>query len=88
MSDVTIWEIAIRRSTGKLEVPDDLPEIVGALGFSRVPLERRQAWAVRSMPRHHGDPFDRLLLAQATDLGIPLVSADEAFGPYKADVRW
>ncbi len=40
------------------------------------------------MPRHHGDPFDRLLLSQAQDLGVPLVSADAAFGPYGADVRW
>lgn len=70
VSDVTIWEIGIKRSTGKLEVPDDLPQIVEAFRFSRVPLERRQAWAVRSMPRHHDDPFDRLLLAQAQDLGI------------------
>lgn len=88
VSDVTIWEIAIKRSTGKLHVPDELPEIVEALGFPRVPLERRQAWAVRSMPRQHGDPFDRLLLAQALDLGVPLVSADAAFALYDADVRW
>ena len=88
VSDVTVWEIAIKRSAGKLEVPEDLPEIVASLGFSRVPLERRQAWAVRSLPRHHGDPFDRLLLAQAEDLGIALVSADAAFGAYGADVRW
>jgi len=45
-------------------------------------------WAVRDLPLHHRDPFDRLLVAQARDLGIPLVTADEAFSAYDVAVLW
>lgn len=88
VSDVTLWEIAIKRSTGKLQVPDYLPKIVAGLGFGAVPIARRQTWDVRRLPWHHRDPFDRLLIAQARDLGVPLVTRDAAFGAYDVAVTW
>lgn len=74
VSDLSLWEIAIKRSTGKLRTPDDLPRIVTDLGFAQVSITRSQVWSVRSLPFHHRDPFDRLLVAQARDLGVPLVT--------------
>jgi PIN domain nuclease of toxin-antitoxin system len=88
VSDVCLWEIAIKRSTGRLETPDDLPEVVRGLGFHAVPITSRQVWAVRDLPFHHRDPFDRLLVAQARDLGRPLVTADQAIADYEVAVLW
>jgi len=88
ISDVSLWEIAIKRSTGKLRTPADLPQIVAELGFHQVSITRTQVWAVRDLPFHHRDPFDRLLVAQARDLGVPLVSADDALSSYDVAVQW
>jgi len=82
------WEIAIKRSSGKLRTPDDLPQIVAELCFPQVSLTRTQVWAVRNLPFHHHDPFDRLLVAQARDLGVPLVTADDALSAYDVAVLW
>ncbi len=86
ISDACMWEIAIKRSLGKLTTPDDLPDIVSSLGFAHVPISRRQVWAVRNLPFHHRDPFDRLLVAQALDLQLPVVSSDELFAGYGVDL--
>ena len=88
VSDVSLWEIAIKRSTGKLRVADDLPTVIVDVGFSPVAITSRQVWAVRDLPFHHRDPFDRLLVAQARDLGIPIVSGDTAFAAYEVAVSW
>lgn len=88
VSDVSLWEIAIKRSTGKLRSPGDLPRIVAELGFHQVPITRAQVWAVRDLPLHHRDPFDRLLVAQARDLGVALVTADVAVSAYDVAILW
>lgn len=88
VSDVSLWEIAIKRSAGKLQVPDYVPEIVADLGFGAVRIGRRQTWDVRKLPLHHRDPFDRLLIAQAQDLGVPIVTRDGAFDAYDVTVTW
>ncbi len=86
--DICLWEIAVKRSTGMLRTPDDLPRIVDELGFHQVSITRPQVWAVRDLPFHHRDPFDRLLVAQARDLGVPLVTADDAMAEYDVAVLW
>lgn len=88
VSDVSLWEIAIKRSAGKLRTPDDLAQVVAELGFPQVSITRAQVWAVRDLPFHHRDPFDRLLVAQARDLGVPLVTADDALSAYDVAVLW
>ena len=88
VSDVSFWEIAVKRSTGKLVVPTDLPQVVDLLGLSRVAITREQAWAVHDLELHHRDPFDRLLIAQARDLDLVVVTADEAFTAYDVGVEW
>ena len=88
VSDVSLWEIAIKRSTGKLRTPDDLPQVVDSLGFERVAITRAQVWAVRDLPFHHRDPFDRLLIVQAQELGVPLITADTSLSAYDVGLVW
>jgi PIN domain nuclease of toxin-antitoxin system len=88
VSDVSLWEIAIKRSTGRLKTPDDLPQVVVEVGFRQVVITREQVWAVRDLPWHHRDPFDRLLVAQAQNLGVALVTADSAVSAYDVAVLW
>jgi PIN domain nuclease of toxin-antitoxin system len=88
VSDVCLWEIAIKRSTGKLRTPDDLPQIVSDFGFQPVSITRTQVWAVRDLPFHHRDPFDRLLIAQAREIGVPVVTGDPAMSAYDVAVLW
>lgn len=84
----SLWEIAIKVALGKLDVPDDLPERVRQLGFELLPIASDHAWRVRSLPHHHGDPFDRLLIAQAQLEQLPIVTADAAFDDYDVVVIW
>jgi PIN domain nuclease of toxin-antitoxin system len=88
VSDVCVWEIAIKRSTGRLRAPDDLPDVVAELGFQQVSITRAQVWAVSDLLFHHRDPFDRLLVAQARSLGVPVITADTAISAYDVAVLW
>lgn len=85
VSVVNLWEIAIKRRLGQLDTPDDLPDIVRSLGHELLDVRAEHAWRVRSLPLHHGDPFDRLLVAQAQIEDLPLVTHDRLLERY--DVR-
>jgi PIN domain nuclease of toxin-antitoxin system len=88
VSIASLWEIAIKKALGKLEAPDDLPERVTALGFELLGITVEHAWAVRHLPHHHRDPFDRLLIAQAQVERLPVVTADPSFADYDVTVVW
>ncbi len=88
VSAVTIWEAAIKRGLGKLEVPDDMLTQIERAGVELLPVRARHADLVSSLPPHHGDPFDRLLVAQATVEGLPLVTDDESLRRYDVEVIW
>lgn len=86
-TDVTVsvasfWETVIKQSLGKLDAPDDLEERVRAAAFTILPIEVRHTSALRRLPPHHGDPFDRMLLAQAEVHGLTLVTRDAAMSAY------
>lgn len=85
VSVVNLWEIAIKRRLGDLDAPDDLPDRVRRLGHRVLNVEERHAWHVRNLPLHHGDPFDRLLVAQAQIEDLALVTHDRLLERY--DVR-
>ena len=76
VSAVCIWEIAIKRALGKLRAPDHLAASVEAAGFSELPVTFVHAEQAGSLPKLHGDPFDRMLVAQAQIEGLTLVTAD------------
>jgi PIN domain nuclease of toxin-antitoxin system len=87
-SAVNIWEIAIKRSIGKLEAPDDLIERAEEAGAELLSITARHALATGELPFHHRDPFDRLLIAQAQLEGCAIVTGDRAFPSYDVPVVW
>ena len=88
LSAAVVWEVAIKRSLGKLQAPPDFgPTLVGA-GAQPLPVSLDHAAAVEELPWHHRDPFGRLLIAQATVERAALVSADEALAAYGIRVVW
>lgn len=88
VSAVSAWEIAIKRTVGKLELKDPVEDIVARNGFLALPATIRHGNLLRELPRHHGDPFDRLLIVQALDEGLTLLTSDRAFEPYRVPVAW
>jgi PIN domain nuclease of toxin-antitoxin system len=88
VSVASVWEIAIKRRLGKLEVPEELIEVIETEGFRWLAIDPSHAWAVTELPDHHRDPFDRLLVAQAIAERTPIVTADPRFASYGVDVRW
>lgn len=88
VSIASVWEIAIKRSLGKLTAPNDLPDRIVKEGFSWLPIGPQHAWQVADLPSHHRDPFDRLLVAQALTERLPIVTTDARFNDYGVEVRW
>ena len=90
LSAVSSWEIAIKYSRGRLPLPRPASEYVPACmertGVRGLAVEHAHALAVWSLPRHHGDPFDRLLIAQAIVERLTIVTADTQFSRYDVDV--
>ena len=86
VSIVTAWEIAIKQSLGKLDLPEPaerwLPEVLRRTGFEIAELGLAASLRVRGLPWHHRDPFDRLLIAQALEDGYTIVTHDETFEAY------
>jgi PIN domain nuclease of toxin-antitoxin system len=92
ISPASYWEIAIKLSIQKytLQVSYDefIQEAVFDNGFEILPIEPRHTAALISLTFHHKDPFDRMLIAQATVEGIPIVSVDSKFDPYPITRLW
>jgi PIN domain nuclease of toxin-antitoxin system len=88
ISAASLWEIAIKSALGKLEAPESLPQRLVENGFELLPITADHAWQVRSLPHHHRDPFDRLLIAQAQVEHLSIASADPAFADYDVVAIW
>ncbi len=83
ISAATIWELAIKVRLGKLKADlDELMEQLHANGFEELPVYARHAKEVINLPLHHGDPFDRLLIAQAISETMRLLTADTQLRAY------
>jgi PIN domain nuclease of toxin-antitoxin system len=82
VSAATIWEIEINRAIGKLEVPDDVVDVVLDAGFRLLSIDAVHAVAAAGLPRHHDDLFDRMLVAQARQEQLTLVTADSRIPLY------
>lgn len=88
VSAVAIWEAAMKRRLGKLEVPGDMLTQIERSGVELLPVTVRHADFVSSLPAHHEDPFDRLLISQAMVEGMALASADEVLRQYNVELVW
>lgn len=89
VSAASAWEIAVKYALGKLPLPAEpaalVPEWMERTAVTPLPVLHRHALHVATLPRHHRDPFDRLLLAQAQLERLPVLTADPSFARY--DVR-
>jgi PIN domain nuclease of toxin-antitoxin system len=83
VSVVSPWELAIKASHGKLRAPDDLESQFTEKRFEILPVAMRHTRAVESLPHHHGDPFDRMLVAQAQVDGMTIVTSDRKMRRYQ-----
>ncbi|MXV76001.1 type II toxin-antitoxin system VapC family toxin [Candidatus Poribacteria bacterium] len=86
VSVVSAWEIAIKKALGKLESPENLKEVIIDSGFELIPIDYEHTWHVKDLPLHHKDPFDRLLVAQATVENLMLVTCDPKLKPYNVPI--
>jgi PIN domain nuclease of toxin-antitoxin system len=82
VSAVSAWEISIKKALGKLAAPDDLERQVQAGGFQQLSISIAHGVAAGQLARHHEDPFDRMLIAQAQADGLTIVTRDKRFGEY------
>jgi PIN domain nuclease of toxin-antitoxin system len=91
ISAVVGWEMAIKVDLGKLKprsLLDGLGRIMEQEAFSELPISLEAAVRAGTLPRHHGDPFDRLLVAQSQWLNVPILSADAVLDRYEAKRLW
>ena len=93
LSVVSLWEIGIKHALGKLTLPEDpkdperwIPEYLRESQIDVLAMSVQHALRVATLPLHHRDPFDRLLIAQAQIEKIPIVTADRSFGAYDIEV--
>jgi len=92
VSVASAWEIAIKVSLGKLRIEGALdrflPEQLAQNGFQALPIDLKHTARVATLPFHHRDPFDRLLVAQAIEEELSVVTADPVFAKYGAKHIW
>ncbi len=86
VSAATIWEIEIKRALGRLQAPGDMIERIDESGYERLPITFEHAREAGRLPPLHGDPFDRILIAQARAEGMTLASADAVLQRYDVAV--
>jgi len=83
VSSASVWEIAIKKSIGKLDVPDNLIEEIELHRFTPLPISYAHAQLVANLPHLHKDPFDRILIAQALLERLTLITRDELIMEYE-----
>jgi PIN domain nuclease of toxin-antitoxin system len=88
VSAVSAWEMTIKMSLGKLRFDGGIADAVEACGFERLDMRFEHVEAVRSLPSHHSDPFDRLLIAQVIVEGATFVTHDRVIANYLIPTLW
>jgi PIN domain nuclease of toxin-antitoxin system len=87
VSAVSLWEIGLKQSLGKLRIPAQFEKRLADESFESLPLTASQTWRISELPWHHRDPFDRMLVAQAQAENLVLLTANEALTAYGDSVR-
>ena len=92
VSLASVWEMAIKARLGKLRLPKPVgafvPEQLHANGFQQLDIGFREVARVEVLPDHHRDPFDRLLIAQALERDVPIITTDTVFREYGVRRVW
>jgi PIN domain nuclease of toxin-antitoxin system len=92
LSAASSWEIAVKAALGKLRLPEPpekyIPSRMAAFSIIGLPVEHIHALKVFSLPAHHRDPFDRILIAQAQAESLTILTADRVFAAYDVATIW
>ena len=88
ISTAALWELTIKSSSGKLALPAHIETMVVGEGFSILSVSLAHLRRLGALPRHHRDPFDRMMIAQALAEGIPIATGDRAFAAYGVQIVW
>jgi PIN domain nuclease of toxin-antitoxin system len=92
LSAASSWEISIKASAGKLPLPGPppsfIPKVLAEQGITTLPILQQHVLAVYDLPRHHSDPFDRLLIAQALTEEMVVLTSDSIFRKYAVAIVW
>ena len=83
VSAVSAWEISIKKSLGKLVAPEDLEEAIAYNNFSPLPITIKDGNKAGRLPNYHNDPFDRMLIAQAINNDLTIITRDSKFPQYQ-----
>ena len=86
VSAATVWEIEVKRVAGQLRAPEQLLDAIRDTGMETLPITAVDAVTAAGLPMHHGDPFDRMLVAQAQRLDALIVSRDQVLHAYDVEV--
>lgn len=86
VSAASAWEIAIKKSIGKLNAPDDLAAQIETKDFQPLPIDISHALYVEKLPLHHSDPFDRIIIAQGICEKMKIITRDRKFDAYPVGV--
>jgi PIN domain nuclease of toxin-antitoxin system len=91
VSDVSIWEIAIKFSIGKLKIPFELKNIIQEIyrmNINILEITSEHVIKVAELPFHHKDPFDRLIISQSILENLPIISSDINLKKYDTEIIW
>ncbi len=92
LSAASGWEIAIKARLGRLQLPGEpekvIPEQMSLNAIQGLPIQMGHALRVHSLPDHHRDPFDRMLVAQSQVEELPILTADPQIAQYEVNVVW
>jgi PIN domain nuclease of toxin-antitoxin system len=88
VSAATAWEAAIKAALGRLRLPASIEAGVEESGFDKLAITFAHAERAATLPKHHADPFDRMLIAQSEIEDLVLVTHDRALAPYARPIVW
>lgn len=86
ISMAALWEIGIKLSSGKLALPGTLEAAVASVAAAMLPITMANIKRIQTLPMHHRDPFDRMMIAQAIEEGLTIVTRDRQFQAYGVPV--
>ncbi len=86
VSSASLWECAIKASVGKLDLPEDFFNFIPEAGYEVMPIRISHLNVYRTLPMHHRDPFDRMLVAQAQAEALTLISRDPEIAKYEIEI--